>query len=58
MQGPNALLNVVTIPPGAQPGSPRIVINGIAGSIDVYSASGLAISITSDPVAVLVYQPA
>ena len=38
MQGPNAVLNVVTYPAGAQPGEKRIVIDGVRAAIFEYEA--------------------
>lgn len=38
MQGPDALLNILTIPPGATTGA-RIVIDGTRGAIFIYNAS-------------------
>lgn len=38
MQGPNALLNVLTIPPGATSGA-RIVLDGTRGAIFIYNAA-------------------
>ena len=40
MEGPNAVLNVITIPPGAQPNQARIVIDGVRGAIFEYVAGG------------------
>lgn len=40
MQGANAVLNVVTVPPGATQTSPRIVIDGVRGAIFVYGSGG------------------
>lgn len=40
MQGDNALLNVITVPPGATITSPRIVIDGVRGAIFVYTSGG------------------
>lgn len=42
MQGPNALLNVITIPPGATYTQPRIVIDGTRGAIFEYTSGGPA----------------
>lgn len=46
MQGSSGLLNVVTIPPGATPSQPRLVLDGIRGAIFVYGASGSGWSFT------------
>lgn len=40
MQGPSALLNVITVPPGATITSPRLVIDGVRGAIFVYQSGG------------------
>lgn len=40
MQGPSALLNVLTIPPGASSTQERIVIDGIRGAIFLYDNTG------------------
>lgn len=40
MQGDNALLQVITIPPGATTTSPRIVLDGVRGAIFVYTNGG------------------
>lgn len=40
MQGANAVLNVLTIPPGASITSPRIVLDGVRGAIFVYGSGG------------------
>lgn len=40
MQGPSALLNVITVPPGATITSPRVVIDGVRGAIFVYQSGG------------------
>lgn len=43
MEGPNAVLNVLTIPPGAPKTAPRIVIDGVRGAIFVYGTGGALI---------------
>lgn len=40
MQGESALLNVITIPPGATNTSPRIVLDGVRGALFVYGSGG------------------
>lgn len=40
MQGANAVLNVLTIPPGASITSPRIVLDGVRGAVFVYTSGG------------------
>ena len=40
MQGENAVLNVLTIPPGATTTSPRIVLDGVRGALFVYGSGG------------------
>ena len=42
MQGANALLNIVTIPPGASITSQRIVMDGVRGAIFEYASGGPA----------------
>lgn len=50
MQGPNAVLNVITIPPGARPGQQRIVIDGVRGAIFEYAlGAGLGNTIADNP---------
>lgn len=50
MQGPAAVLNVITVPPGAQPGVERIVIDGFRGAIFEYAnGAGLGISQADNP---------
>lgn len=40
MEGPNAVLNTMTLPPGALPTQPRLVIDGIRGAIFMYGSGG------------------
>lgn len=40
MQGENAVLNVLTIPPGASITTQRIVLDGVRGAIFVYTSGG------------------
>lgn len=43
VEGPNAVLNVVTIPPGATPTQARLVLDGVRGAIFVYGTGGTLI---------------
>jgi hypothetical protein len=40
VQGPNAVLNVITVPPGATQAQARVVIDGVRGAIFVYANGG------------------
>jgi hypothetical protein len=45
MQGANAVLNVITIPPGATETSARIVLDGVRGAIFVYQSGPVGSSL-------------
>lgn len=40
MEGPNAVLNTITLPPGATDTQPRLVLDGVRGAIFLYQSGG------------------